>query len=272
MRTLAILTILFGCFVSGLAQSRKPISTSSGSLVLYDDFNGVRVDPQKWDDSSNLFGVREVVRELSPSYQCRGNNRRLRIFQQAYSWAGNDTGSSYGGVGLKFVNPAAVTEMSASIMVNSVAVSNCQSNSDSSAVWAGIGGRFFNYGGQQDPNQDVEADINLIRDSWYATGPLRVQASYGTGDGIFQYQVLGSINPGTTVKLRVKWDQPNHQFIFQLNNDPPVPLVYGALPDTYPPYYALKTLSVTQGTPHCTTTPTGSAMMDTYFDNVYVNP
>jgi hypothetical protein len=274
MRRVFAWTIVIFLFVfPSWAQSpNKPIQAGVNSLVLYDDFNGAGINPAKWDDNSNLVGMREVVRELSPSYQGQGNNRRLRLLQQAYSWTGNDAGSSYGGLGLRFTNPAAVTEMSVSVTVSNVAVSNCQSNADSSAVWAGVGGRFFNYGGQQDPNQDVEADISLIRDSWYASGPLRVQASYGTGDGIFQYQVLGSVYPGKTVTLRLKWDQPNHQFIFRLNNDPPVPLVYGSLPDIEPPYYALKTLSVTQGTPHCTSTPTGGAMMDAYFDNVFVDP
>jgi len=217
--------------------------------------------------------MREVVRELSPSYQGQGNNRRLRIFQRAYSWTGNDAGSSYGWFGLKFANPAAISEISASLNVSNVAVSNCATNpSEPSAAWAGLSGHFFNYGGQQDPNQDVEAGISLFRDGWYSTGPLRVQASYGTGDGIFQYQILGSVLPGATAKLRVKWDQSNHQFIFQLNNEPPVAMAYGPLPDTFAPYYQLKSLSVTQGTPHCTATPPGSEMMDTYFDNVYVNP
>jgi hypothetical protein len=269
MRTIVTFVIMFGCFISAMAQSPKPSSPSS--LVLYDDFNGVGINPAKWDDSSDLTGMREVVRELSPSYQGQGNNRRLRLFQKAYSWTENNAGSSYGRLGLRFTNPAAVTEMAVTVTLSSVAVSNCQSNTDSSAAWTGIGGHFFNYGGQQDPRQDVEADINLIRDSWYATGPLRVQANYATGDGIFQYQVLGSVNPGTTVKLRLKWDQPNHQFIFKLNNDPPVALGY-SLPDTFPPFYSLKGLGVTQGTPHCTSTPTGSAMIDAYFDNVYVNP
>ena len=112
----------------------------------------------------------------------------------------------------------------------------------------------------------------MIRDSWYATGPLRVQASYATGDGISQYQVLGSVPAGATIKLRLKWDQPNHQFIFQMNSDPPVTLGYDSLPDTYPASSPLKVLSVTQGIPHCTSTPTGNAMIDAYFDHVYVNP
>lgn len=273
MRITVIFAILFGCFISALAQSPRPNSTPTIPLVLYDDFNGVRIDPAKWDDSTNSVGMREVVRELSPLYQGQGNNRRLRMFQQAYSWTGNDIGSSYGGLGLRFTNPAAITEISVTLTVSKVAISNCTTNpTESSAAWAGISGHFFNYGGVQDPSQDIEAGISLYRDSWYATGPLRVQASYASGDGIFQYQVLGSVYPGTTVKLRLKWDQPNHQFIFQMNNDLPVPLGYGSLPDTFAPYYLLKTLSVTQGTPHCTSSPTGSATMDTFFDNVFVNP
>ena len=139
MKIVAIVAIMLGCFISVLAQTPKPTSTSSSSLVLYDDFNGVGINPAKWDDWSNTSGMRELVRELSPSYQGEGNNRRLRVFQQSYSWTGNDAGSSYGWFGLRFTNPAAVREISASITVSNVKVSNCQTNTDPSAVWAGIG-------------------------------------------------------------------------------------------------------------------------------------
>lgn len=273
MKRIGVLLVLFACCVVGaFAQAPSNANATTGILVLYDNFNGQQIDPLKWDDWTNSMGMRDVVRKLSPSYEGQGNNGRLHLLQRAYSWTGNDDGASYGWLGLSFTNPASITEVSFSMVVNRAMITGCQTNPSGPGVTAGLNGRFFNYGGQQDPSQDVGADINLARDPSNPTGALRVQADYATQDGTAsQYQTLGYAFPGQTVKLRMKWDQPNHQFVFQFNNNPPVAIGYGSLPDTLPPVYPLKVLQIQQGTPHCTTTPVASALMDVYFDNVYVN-
>jgi hypothetical protein len=272
---LFIFLVLFTCFfaVALVPWAQSPTKASATvvqPLVLYDNFNGPQIDPAKWDDWANTFGMREAIRELSPPYQGQGNNGRLRIFEKSYSWTGNDDSVDYGWFGLRFTNPASVTEISASITVNSASISECQTNPSTGVVRAGIHGRFFNYGGQQD--QDVGAEISLTRESSNPTGALRVDADYASMDGTAsQYQTLGYVSPGQTAKLRMKWDQPNHQFVFQLNESPLVFMNYGSLPDTAPPFYALKVLQLVQGTPHCTTTPPANTVMDVYFDNLYVN-
>lgn len=262
------------CFVCAMsAQSPStPNSATVKPLVLYDDFNGKRIDPTKWDDSMQSGEMREVVRELSPPYQGQGNNRRLHMYHQTYSWRGNDNGGEAGWIGLRFMNPSSIVETSFSIASNGATVSGCTSNpSTSSSVWAGFVGRFFNYGTQQDGAQDVEADIALNRDSTNPNAPMTVDIHYTTGDGMYSnYQTAGVVSLGETVKFHIKWDQPNHQFIFQVNNNPPVSMPYN-IPDTSPPASPIKEFWVGQSTPHCTATPTGSAMMDVYFDNVYVN-
>lgn len=43
--------------------------------ILYDDFNGQKIDPAKWSDSSSTYWVREMVRELSPAYQGQGSSQ-----------------------------------------------------------------------------------------------------------------------------------------------------------------------------------------------------
>ena len=103
--------------------------------------------------------------------------------------------------------------------------------------------------------------------------PLPVHAFYYTVDGITasDSRTLGFVSLGQTVRLRFTWDQPHHQFIAQLNSDPAVLLQYYAVPDGLPPDTQYKAIQVPPGTPNCTTTPLGSAVMDSYFDNVYVN-
>lgn len=269
----AVVIAAFAYFVSvAWAQSSAtPSSTTISPLVLYDDFNGPRIDPSKWDDWTQSAGIREAVRELSPLYQGQINNGRLHIFQRAYSWTGNDDGASYGWLGLQFTNPS-VVETSFTVAVNGATLSECQSNpSSSSSAWAGFVGRYFNFAGQQNDSQDVEAGIALFRESTDTGTSLRVQAHISSGDGtVNSYQTLGSVRLGQTAKLRVKWDQPNHQFVFQLNCNPAVSMSYN-VSDTFPPVTQIKAFWVGQGTPNCTTKPPGSAMMDAYFDNVYVN-
>lgn len=273
MRSIGVFAVTLACFVSAWAQSPgslRPSSLSNG-LVLYDDFNGPRIDPTKWDDWNATFGMREAVRELSPPYQGQGNNGYLHFFHRAYSWTGNDQDTSYGWLGLQFTNPASVTSTLFSVTVNRLAVGGCQTNSATSTAWAGFVGRYFNYAGSQDGNQDVEAGIVVQRVNTDPGSGLTVLAHVSTGDGtVTQFQNVGVASLGQTSKLFIRWDQPNHQFIFQVNGNTPVAIGYN-VSDTAPPSNKLKAFWAAQGTPHCTSKPPGSAMIDANIDNVYVD-
>jgi hypothetical protein len=270
---LVISVILFAVGVALLAQSPAgPNQTVVPPLVLYDDFNGPRIDPTKWNDWMGSVSMREVVREISPSYQGQGNNGRLRLFQRAYSERFSDTGATYGGLGLQFTNPTVIREVSFDIAVTTATVSGCQGNpSAGSTAWTGFVGRFFN-SGSGNGDDDVMGDIGLFRESTDLAGaPLRVQATLSSGAGYYDSRTLGYVALGQTAKLHLKWDPVNHQFVFQLNRDPVVPIGYG-FSDTNPAAVPFKEFYASRGVPNCTTTPLGSAVMDTYFDNVYVNP
>ncbi len=275
MKRIGIYVLLFGCLVSAaLAQSpSKTNTTTRNPLVLYDDFSGLRIDPARWDNTAEPSLMREAVRELSPPYQGQSNNRRLHIFTRSYSWTGNDQDVSWGWLGLQFPNPASITEISFHVLVNSAAMSTCQSNpSTAFTVGAQFRGRFFNTTGPVESG-DVEAGISLDRSATDdAKAPLTVNAWYYTLDeSASDGRTLGFVSPGQTAKLHMKWDQPNHQFLFQLNSHPVVVIGYN-ISDAFPPNTPYKGIQVTPGTPNCTTTPLGSAMMDAYFDSVYVNP
>lgn len=178
-----------------------------------------------------------------------------------------DSDVTHGWLGLQFTHPDAITEVSFNVMVSRAAISGCQSNSSSAGVGAEFRGRFFNAGGS---DGDVEAVVSLYAPDTNARAPLIANAHYYTLSGFLDARVLGFVPFGQTAKLPLKWDQPNHQFIFQLNDDPEVSLAYN-LADDYPPSAQIKTLQVTTTLPNCATTPPGSEMMDAYFDNVYVN-
>jgi hypothetical protein len=270
-----LIACAFSVSAAWAQQAQSPTKANAPvvkPLVLYDDFNGRWIDPAKWRDWSDLQGVRHAVIDLSPSYQGAGNNRRLRMFQRANSLTIGNQDVRWGWLGLQVPDPASITEISFVVLVNSAAISGCQSNPNTGGAWSGFVGRFFNYQGQEYGDAgDVEVGLSVVRDGTDARVPLRVDAHYGSEDGSAnEYQTLGFVPLGQTAKLRVKWDQPNHQFIFQLNQDPEVFMGY-TIPEMSPPNIPIKALWVGRGTPDCTTTPLASTMMDAYFDNVYVN-
>lgn len=278
MKRILKMLLIASAFLVALARTQqaqtpiKPTPPVVKQLVLYDDFNGRWIDPEKWGDWSDLQGVRHAVIDLSQSYQGAGNDRRLRIFQRANSLTIGDSDVRWGWLALQVTNPASITEISFEITVNSAALVGCQSNPNAGATWAGFVGRFFNYQGQEYGDAgDVEAGIDLAREGTDARAPLRVGAHFTTMDGsASDWPNLGFVNVGQTAKLRIEWDQPNHQFVFQLNKDPEVYSQY-SVPETSAPATALNAFWVGRGTPDCTTTPLGSTMIDTHFDNVYVN-
>ena len=254
------------------AQSPKPnVVLASPPLVLYDNFNGQKIDPARWSDASSTYLVREMVRELTPAYQGQGNNRRLRMFDRAYSEDINDVGGTYGWLALQFKHPASVNEVSFTVAVNTATATACQSNlAFDASTWAGFVGRFFNYGGLADPNQDVEGRISLYPAS-KASGPFYVVGSIQSYDGLVsESQVLGTVSLGKSAKLKITWDRVNSQFIFQWNDDPAVTIGYNV--PAFPPVTPIKELWVGHGLPECASAPLASATIDAYFDDVYVNP
>ena len=84
------------------------------------------------------------------------------------------------------------------------------------------------------------------------------------------YQVLGSVSLGQEARLRLKWDQPNHRFIFQLNDDPEVSAPYTVF-DTSPAVSPYKAIDLARVAPHCTAKNRPHTSMDASFNDVYIN-
>lgn len=246
-------------------------------LVLYDNFNSKHIDPSKWGGLQFYDpDVREVVRDLAGE----DRNRRLHLSQMAYSATTDDNGSNGGGFGLAFPVPGAIDEVSFEVVVNKAVAVACGSNPSGQIVTgAEFRGRFFNT--ESSPTSqlgDVETVIGANRNAT-DTGPaLEVLGFYQRCDDDFcgarttlGFQRLGFIQPSTTNRFHVKWDQPNHRFVFQLNNGPLVFSPY-TVSDTSQPFLGpVKTIDLARVVPHCTTTPRPFTSIDAFFDNVLVN-
>ena len=252
---------------------------STAQTTLYDNFNSPQINPTNWLGFSVYDpDMREAKRELTPTPGVKGNFR-LHLLHRGYSATTDNVGASYGNFGLVFPSPNNVTSVSFTTVVKKEAVVGCAGNSVVGAVSSGFEGAFFNP--SSSPNGatgDVKASIVIIRTSTDVGTGLAVGAAYfqctdaicGTHTQLFS-QGLGTVPPGSSNTLALTWDHANHQFIFQLNGNPPVASTYG-VGDSFPPGGPYKSITTQRAVPHCTTTPRPSAFVEAFFDNVYVNP
>jgi hypothetical protein len=255
------------------------LSTASAQLVLYDNFSKKTIDPTKWEGWQDTdTTLRETIRELTPTPRNYDDNR-LHLSQRVYSAVTDDNGGSGGAWGLKFPNPAAITTISFTVAVNRANVTACSTNSDLNVTNAEFRGNFFNVQSSATSSiGDVLAEIGINRYATDTSTSLTVSGFVNECADQFcgsqtnlAYQELGTVSLGSTNTLSLQWDQPNHRFIFRLNNGNPVFESY-SVPDTNPPFFAYKGIDLARVVPDCTGTPRPSAFIDAYFDNVYVNP
>jgi hypothetical protein len=265
--TLVLVLLTLALSKAGVAQTQ---------LVLYDSFKSRNLDPSKWI-GWQFFDpdIREARRQIAGEEE----NRRLDLSYTAYSATTDDFGGSGGGFGLAFPAPSAITETSFTVVVNRAAAVGCASNPSLIVTDVELRGNFFNM--ESSPTSqigDVVAVIGISRTPTDVGGALTVAGFYSRCDDQFcgsqtplDYRVLGSVLPGAVSTLRIKWDQPNHRFIFQLNGGAEVVSPY-IVSDTTPAFFPYKAIEVARVVPHCTTTPRPFISIDAFVDNVYVNP
>jgi hypothetical protein len=255
-----------------------------GQLVLYDNFHSNHIDPSKWvgEPSSVPGGSDKDRREVAVGLVGEEENRRLRISERAYSAITDNNGASGSGFGLGFANPSHLKAVSFTLAVNEAEAVGCAGNpGNPTFAGAGFSGDYFNpnpTSPQNGATGDITVFIGIGHLSNEVGTALDVSASISqcqdaqcNGQTPLAFQFLNFVQPDSTNTLSAIWDQPNHQFVFSLNNEPPVALTYN-VPDSFPPGFPDKTFFVFGSVPHCTTTPRPLASIDAFFGNVYVNP
>src|SRR5262249_51816291 len=143
------------------------------------------------------------------------------------------------GFGLGFAQPSRVKAVSFNVAVDEGELVGCAGNPSFAIV--GFFGDYFNpTGANNGQTGDIVASIAVTRVST-DTGTLDVGASVSqcqdpkcNGQTTLSFQDLGTVRAGSSNRLSAIWDQPNHQFIFRMNNDTPVALAY-TVPDSFPP-------------------------------------
>ena len=266
--TLSLMFMLLAIPSRGVAQT-----------TLYDNFSNGVIDPAKWLGLESYDeGKLEAKRELTPTPGVQGDHR-LHLLQRGYSSTTDNLGGTGAFFGLLFAAPSSISAVSFTTVVKTEKVVGCSGNPTLAQVATGFEGAFFNTSNAQNGAQgDVRAHIVIARNSIDTGTLLNVSAGYfecndatcATATQLFS-QGLGAVKANSSNTLSLKWDQAHHQFAFQLNNDTPVTSAY-AINDSFPPVGDFKYLNAARAVPHCTTTPRPFALVESYFDNVYVNP
>lgn len=256
-----------------------PTVRGQSDLVLYDDFNGKFIDPDKWVGQDFVVGqlaLREQIREI------KGN--ALRLASRLYS---EDFRRSAGSR-VRFTNPAVVNTIEAELRVTEVEVAGCPAPDAPSTVRATVQGFFFNDGSgspatrfqPENRTGEFSAAIRLFRssDSVDPPGVFQVIASAFRCDNAecsaqtsLGNESLGTIASHRKTTVRVEWNAANSWFLFQRDADAPVPIGY-SVGTIVPPMVESKFIDVVNFVPNCGGGFRPLAYLEVFVDNVRVNP
>ena len=264
----------------GGAQASVGSSLTMQGYVLYDNFSSGHIDPSKWvgEPASLVTASDKDRREVAVEVVGEDESRRLRISETTYSAISDNDGSSGYGFGLGFANPSQITAVSFTLTVNKEKNPGCPGYPDNLAFTSvGFFGDYFNpLPPQNGQTGDIVVSTSVSNFSFNTGTDLEVAASISqcqdpvcAGQTTLSIQTLGYVKPGSTNTLSAKWDRANHQFVFGLNDNPPVALGY-TVSDNFPPGSSDKSFFVFGQVPHCTAMPRPVASLDTLFGNVYV--
>ena len=266
--------VVYVCCIVTLMVLVSIPAHAQGSLVLYDDFSTPLLDPARWfgAEPGQNVGLEAVrVRSINQN----SSNGQLHLAYRSYGSTNFDGGTQSATLSLFFTNPAAITAVRATVQVNKVKATGCATANTTTTARTEIHGRFFNTG---TPVNDIGDVVAIIQISQFSNeSVVRVLAdvfqcslspcSQGTSLG---HRDLGVISLGSSARLLIQWDQPNHQFIFQRDNGP-LTFVQYTVSDTAPPFGQFKMLDIFNDVANCTATPRPVGFVDTFYSNVFVN-
>lgn len=268
--------VLLGVFAVGATRPAHAQST------LYDNFNAMELDPDKWsgrqDDRNVLPGAatleltrRIVSRELEMSYRVVGgisadtgrtDSRNRLIFQEETD---------------------AIIAVKFDIEVRDFDVLGCAVGGPRSRFRAGFNGRLFDStSGDFGAQGHVGAVVELIRDSASSDPPPFVRArglvfrceNPGCFATTFRIVDLGQVKMGERVTLRMSWDEMANTIDFQKDDETVESIDYSDAPfftTDDSTRVGARRLEVDGQVPNCTVEPRPFAEVSATFNNVFVD-
>ena len=241
-------------------------------LVLYDNFKGKVIDPDKWVRGEFPGAGTDAAQEI------KGN--RLHMEYRAYGGTDSDTGLLTSALFLATTTPAAITAMATTVRVHKLEATGCPTNPDFTRQRVGIQGAFFNTG-TPTPGSAVNDVRALIALRHHSTDPpdeltavslvLQCTDALCLTFSVIDSNTLGVVRRQEEVRLQVQWDPDNDQFLFQLDDEPIVVSSYAPRSDAAEPGRPFKILEATHLVANCTTQPRPVGFWDVFFDDVFVN-
>ena len=227
---------------------------------VYEDWTQGFIRSDRWLGGQD-FGGQEVRRVVAP-----GNKLLLRYRSEGSP--ASDTGSTTSSQFLSAINQTQVNEIEATFTVNNLSMITCAANNSGAATRARPARLLmqkFNDGTQSVPGNsigDYIAGAQAQRDgsSTDPAGVLKVlgfvnrctNASCFTSTTVISKTLTTTVSVGQSFTLRLKWDQPNHQFLFGLDSSADVALSYGAASDSTPANRPFVDTQVNHTTANCT--------------------
>lgn len=264
-----------GSFLLVLCLSVTVPGHAAGGWTLYDDFSSGIINPDKWFGTEGGKTGRETKRIIV--------SEKLNLSERCYGGTDSNDGGSYSEQTLRITNPSNIRGFRAVVKPVKFEAVGCDNNTTYTAwVFARLIGRFFNTDPQSPDSSanDVYAYLVIERDSLSAdpedTARISAKVRRCIDDNCTHYNTLfwkdlGSIEAGQSATLSLEWDKANHKFVFKRDKST---VVYAydtkQYPDTFPPMFVSRALSVVSGVPNCTSGPRPTGFMNASFDKVYI--
>lgn len=264
--------------VSGLLVIGFPV-ISAAQLVPYDDFNGTRINPEKWhgvEGSGGQFSGpnTEIGRRIMAN--------ALELHLTSYGGTSSDSGTAAAGNNrLRVNNPGSVTALQADVAVMESQRQDCPANGTPTRTRTMLNGAFFNDGGSTGPDDrtgDVVARIDKQGDragQIIAAVILRCNDPECDTTTTLNFHIFATKwTLGTTDTLKLEWDEFNDRFRAVVNpgsaKQETADLPY-SVSDTNPPAFAFKELRIQNQVANCTADRMRSSIK-ARFNNVMTNP
>jgi hypothetical protein len=233
-----------------------PFAATAQSAAVYDNFAGASLDPSKW--------VGAPICSADSTLECMRVQRNGRLHLEAitYGLTGTNMGQVYDTSYINFANPLSLVSIGAQVAIpisNAVA---CASNPTPAHSQFLLSGSFFNTG-TGNWTEDVQAAV-IIEQFGGPTSNLSAAAFGSVGYGAsFGNVSLGSVAPGETVRVTLRWDAPGSQFVVSLKHAA-IPAIIATIPysqaNALPPAVPQRFLGVRNFVPNCTQTSTVAGM------------
>jgi FG-GAP-like repeat len=227
--------------------------------TVYEDWHEGAIRSARWLGGES-FGGQELAREVI-------SGKLLEMRYRRGGTTASDTGSTSSDQFLSIADPARTDGIGATFTVNNLSMTVCAAN-NAGAVTRARPARLlisrFNDGTQSVPGNrlgDYLAGVQAFRDgsSPNPAGVLNIQgfivrctdASCTTNTLVVSNTLVTTVSVGQPFTLRLKWDQPNHQFLFGLDGSADTALPY-AVSDTAPANVPFEDIDVSHTTANCT--------------------